>query len=257
MKKAILYVLLFVAIQVVVMNVVEGVCLLIGSTAVVVDKTTQMIIGLSAANVLALVVFLWKRMTPLSPSWLLTRPWSVLLWTAVASLGMAIPFTWLQEHLPELPNLIEIEMGNLMANYWGYVVIGLLAPLVEEVVFRGAVLRVLLEKLTPWKAIAVSALLFSLVHGNPAQMPYAFIGGMLLGWMYWRTGSIIPGMVYHWVNNSAAYIVSNMYQQADVKLVDIFGSEQHALMAAGFSLMIVIPALWQLYLQMKRADSQH
>ena len=41
MKKAILYVLLFVAIQVVVMNVVEGVCLLIGSTAVVVDKTTQ------------------------------------------------------------------------------------------------------------------------------------------------------------------------------------------------------------------------
>ena len=87
-------------------------------------------------------------------------------------------------------------------------------------------------------------------------MPYAFIGGLLLGWMYWRTGSIIPGMVYHWVNNSAAYIVSNMYQQADVKLVDIFGSEQHALMAAGFSLMIVIPALWQLYLQMKRADSQ-
>ena len=56
MKKAILYVLLFVAIQVVVMTVVEGVCLLIGSTAVVVDKTTQMIIGLSAANVLALVV---------------------------------------------------------------------------------------------------------------------------------------------------------------------------------------------------------
>ena len=45
MKKAILYVLLFVAIQVVVMSVVEGVCLLIGSTAVVVDKTTQMIIG--------------------------------------------------------------------------------------------------------------------------------------------------------------------------------------------------------------------
>ena len=149
-----------------------------------------------------------------------------------------------------------MEMGNLMANYWGYVVVGLLAPLVEEVVFRGAVLRVLLEKLTPWKAIVVSALLFSLVHGNPAQMPYAFIGGLLLGWMYWRTGSIIPGMVYHWVNNSAAYIVSNMYQQADVKLVDIFGSEQHALMAAGFSLMIVIPALWQLYLQMKRADSQ-
>ena len=65
MKKAILYVLLFVAIQVVVMSVVEGVCLLIGSTAVVVDKTTQMIIGLSAANVLALVVFLSKRMTPL------------------------------------------------------------------------------------------------------------------------------------------------------------------------------------------------
>jgi membrane protease YdiL (CAAX protease family) len=102
-------------------------------------------------------------------------------------------------------------------------------------------------------AIALSALLFSVGHLNPAQMPHAFLIGLLLGWMYWRTGSILPGMAYHCANNSVAYVLYNVYPNPDIKLIDIFQTNSHVLMAVGFSLLIVLPALYQLHLWMRRA----
>ena len=135
----------------------------------------------------------------------------------------------------------------IMKDRWGYFVVGLLAPLAEEMVFRGAILRSLLRwKQNPWVGIAISALLFAVVHMNPAQMPHAFLIGLLLGWMYWRTDSIVPGVVYHWVNNTVAYILYNIYPDPDLTLVEMFGSEQKVLMALGFSLLIFLPSLFQL-----------
>ena len=135
----------------------------------------------------------------------------------------------------------------------GYLVVGLLAPLVEELVFRGAVLKALLRwKQNPWVGIAISALLFALIHMNPAQMPHAFLIGLLLGWMYYRTDSIVPGVVYHWVNNTVAYIMYNLYPNPDLTLLDLFGSERAVMMALGFSFCIFLPALFQLNLRLKK-----
>ena len=95
---------------------------------------------------------------------------------------------------------------------------------------------------------------FALIHLNPAQMPHAFVVGLLLGWMYWRTGSIIPGVLFHVVNNTVSYIMMRLYPQVeDMSLADLFGSEAGALKAVGFSLLILLPSLYQLYLRMKRA----
>ena len=91
---------------------------------------------------------------------------------------------------------------------------------------------------------------------NPAQMPHAFVIGLLLGWMYWRTGSILPGVAYHWANNSMAYILYNIYPNPDIKLIDVLGSQQHVLMAMGFSLLILLPAIFQLNIWMKRANEE-
>ena len=135
----------------------------------------------------------------------------------------------------------------------GYLVVGLVAPLVEELVFRGAVLKALLRwKQNPWVGIAISALLFAVIHMNPAQMPHAFLIGLLLGWMYYRTDSIVPGVVYHWVNNTAAYIMYNLYPNPDLTLLDLFGSQRAVMMALGFSFCIFLPALFQLNLRLEK-----
>lgn len=249
MKKAILDVITFLGIQAVVSLIVPMIWKLVtGST----DMTIAMMITTTVVfSVLAIVVFLWAGWTKVSPIWLRTRPWMVLAWSVVAAIGMIIPSTWMQENMPELPNLVEQEFDMILTNRWGYVTIGLLAPLAEEIVFRGAVLRSLLDKQRPWVAIAISALLFAVAHLNPAQMPHAFMVGLLLGWMYYRTGSILPGMAYHWANNSAAYVIYNVYPDPDIKLVEIFkGSEANVYLALGCSLLILLPALYQLHLWM-------
>lgn len=255
MKKAISYTLIFIGIQIIGGAVITNLWSLIAGNS---DKTAAMLITTTGViGLLTIVIFLWTRYAEVSPTWLRTRPWTVLSWSVIAALGALIPSAWIQEQMPELPNIAEQEFGTIMGTPWGYLVIGLLAPLSEEIVLRGAILKELLksEKLSTWTAIAISALLFALVHMNPAQMPHAFIIGLLLGWMYYRTGSILPGVAYHWANNSVAYVMYALYPDPDMKLIDIFkGSEQHVYMALGFSLLILLPALYQLHLWMRRAE---
>ena len=262
MKKAIIYLIEFIAIQLIVGFIVTMVWQLITKSE---DKTTGMLITTTVATgVVTIVIFLLTRWAEVSPNWIRTRPWLVLIWSVIAAMGALIPSAWLQEQMPELPNFVENEFDMILTNRWGYLAIGLLAPLSEEIVLRGAVLRSLLskplfanrsERFNIWTAISISALFFALIHFNPAQMPHAFVIGLLLGWMYWRTGSILPGVAYHWANNSIAYIIYNIYPDPDMKLIDVFkGSELHVLMAVGFSMLILLPAIYQLHLWMRRAE---
>ena len=254
MKKAILDVITFLGIQAIVSLIVPMVWGVVTGSS---DVTTGMLITTTVIfSLLTIVVFIWAGWTKVSPTWLRTGPWMVLIWSVIAALGLVIPSIWLQEQMPELPNLVEQEFDMILKDRWGYLAISLLAPLAEEIVFRGAALRSLLaSRLSPLAAILISALLFAVAHLNPAQMPHAFLVGLLLGWMYWRTGSILPGMVYHWANNSSAYIFYAFYPNPDIKLIDVFkGSELHVYMALGFSLLILLPALYQLHLRMRNAD---
>lgn len=254
MKQALSYLLVFIGIQFAGGAIVQALWKLATGSP---DLTALMLITSTVVvSVLTIVVFLWARWTAVSPRWLRTRPWMTLIWSAVAALGAIIPSMWLQEQIPELPNWVESEFDMILANRWGYLVIGLLAPIAEEIVFRGAILKSLLNsRLSVGAAITISALFFALIHFNPAQMPHAFLVGLLLGWMYQRTGSILPCVAYHWVNNSVAYVMYNFYPDPNIKLADLFhGSQQHVVMAVGFSLLILLPALYQLHVWMKRAE---
>ena len=254
-KEAIRYLLFFIAIQLIGGTIIQTIWTIITGS---VDKTAPMLITTTAVvGVLTIIIFLWARYALVSPSWLRTRPWTVLTWSVVAALGALIPSAWIQEQMPELPNLVENEFDTIMGTPWGYLVIGLLAPLSEEIVLRGAVLRQLLcsSRLSTWGAITLSAVFFALIHMNPAQMPHAFAIGLLLGWMYWRTGSILPGVAYHWANNSVAFVLYAIYPNPDIKLIDVFqGSQLHVYMALFFSMLIFLPALYQLHVWMRRAE---
>lgn len=92
---------------------------------------------------------------------------------------------------------------SMSHNIFGVISIAIAVPILEELLFRGAIEGHLLRKgWSPKRAIIVSALIFGLIHGNPAQIPFAFLIGLLFGWLYYRTGSIIPGIAGHIINNS-------------------------------------------------------
>jgi len=253
MKQTLSYLLVFIGIQFAGGAIVQALWKLVTGSP---DVTAAMLITTTTVvSIITIVVFLWARWTEVSPTWLRTRPWMTLFWSVIAALGAIIPSMWLQELMPELPNWVESEFDMILANRWGYLTIGLLAPIAEEMVFRGAILKSLLNtRLSVSTAVMLSALLFALIHFNPVQMPHAFLVGLLLGWMYQRTGSILPSVAFHWVNNSVAYVLYNLYPNPDMKLVDLFsGSQTHVLMAVAFSLLILLPALYQLHVWMRRA----
>lgn len=253
MKKAIIYTLLFVAIEASVPYLIQEMLELLTGEPVVMEAE-MLIICMTASSVAVLLLFLYMRWAVVSRSYVQSRPWGVLFWCAFAALGAIIPSMAFQELMPELPNFAEQEFGFILRDRWGYFAVGLLAPVCEELVFRGAILMALLQW-TPrhWVAIAVSALLFSLVHANPAQMPHAFVIGLLLGWLYYRTDSVVPGVVYHWMNNSVAYVIYNLYPDPHIELINILGSQRSVVTAVMFSLFILLPSLYQLNLRLRKA----
>lgn len=245
MKNAIVYTIVFAGIEILVGSLVLLAYQLLKGTGTELDAM-GVIISSGLAGVVTIAVFLAAKWAMVSRHWIRTRPWTVLFWCVIATLGSLIPSSWLQELMPELPNTAEKAFDLVLKDRWGYFIVGLLAPLSEELVFRGAILRELLKwKENPWIGIIISAMLFSLVHMNPVQMPHAFLVGILLGWLYYRTDSIIPGVIWHWVNNTIAYVMYNL-TNPDETLLEYFGSQQRVLMAVGFSLMIFLPALYQL-----------
>lgn len=261
MKKPILYMLAFLAVQFVAQFLVVTIYSLVNGQ--VSDDLPPMwdIATMVLFSVVSIVLFLKMGWAEASRSYLQSRPWDVLLWSVVASLGAIVPSLLLQGLIPEwtgwakdIVDQTNQQLEGLMSIPGGYMVIALLPPVVEELVFRGAVLRSLLEwkPEKKWAMIALSALFFSLVHLNPAQMPHAFLIGLLLGWMYTRTGSIVPGVAYHWANNTAAYVVFHLYHNPE-SLQDIVGPGMRpAMLALLFSLCIFIPSLFQLNLRMKK-----
>jgi sodium transport system permease protein len=70
----------------------------------------------------------------------------------------------------------------------------------EELFFRGVVFSGL-QRLGAWPAILISALLFGFAHASIYRMLPTLALGILLAWLAWRSGSIVPSMIVHAMNN--------------------------------------------------------
>lgn len=85
--------------------------------------------------------------------------------------------------------------------------VGILAPVCEEVVFRGAIFGGMKKEGNVFKAILASGLLFGLLHMNINQASYAFVIGILLGFLVEATGSIFSSILFHVLVNSTNAIM--------------------------------------------------
>ena len=264
----VLYLIIFIVVQIIMMYVGAGIWAGIkgeGYQATLQAASTGGNAILTAlvsvfSSIITLVIFLKTKWTPLTRGYLLSKPWGTLLWVALFSLGTIIPLSFLYEQLGiEMDENTQQIITSMMKEPWGYVAVGILAPLAEEVVFRGAILRTLLgimSKKNHWVAILISAAIFGVVHANLAQFVNALLMGLLLGWMYYRTGSLVPGILLHWVNNTMAYVLANIMPQSDGKLIDLFhGDEKTVYYAVGFSLCIMIPSFIQMIIRLKKAKA--
>lgn len=131
----------------------------------------------------------------LVPPVLLLLPLVVLLDVAlVESLEIFFPVSsWEQA---AFASMLEPTLPAVIATC-------VLAPLFEEILFRGILLRAFLDRYPRGLAISYSALYFGAAHLNIYQFFLAFLLGLLLGWLYERSRSLIPCIALHAAVNSA------------------------------------------------------
>ena len=105
--------------------------------------------------------------------------------------------------------------------FWSsFLTVAIFAPIFEEWMCRGMVLRGLLTKMKPGWAIVVSALFFAVIHANPWQALNAFMIGLVMGYVYYKTGSLILTMIIHFVNNGTSVVLSHLDSMKDYADVD-------------------------------------
>lgn len=80
-----------------------------------------------------------------------------------------------------------------------------LPPIVEETVFRGFLFPALAKRYGAVAGAVLSSALFGFAHLQGNVSVYTFVLGLLLCWVYYRVGSIIPGMALHMLNNYLAF----------------------------------------------------
>jgi membrane protease YdiL (CAAX protease family) len=91
-----------------------------------------------------------------------------------------------------------------------FIAAAIVAPLTEEMLFRGYLQGVLEKATFARKAIIVSAFIFTFVHFNPWWTLEIFIIGILIGIIAWRSGSIFPGIIVHGINNALSIFMLNV-----------------------------------------------
>ena len=115
-----------------------------------------------------------------------------------------------------MKNIIKTDVPSFLS-------VAVFAPVCEEWLFRGTILKGLLKHGKPWNAILWSAFMFGLIHFNPWQGIPAIGLGIFFGWVYWRTGSLLLCIFMHFVNNGMAFLLLHLYPDADT-MADLLGN---------------------------------
>lgn len=136
--------------------------------------------------------------------------WLLALWALFFAFGA----TW--------ASLVDIDEPDDLAEEFGVgddavriavfgALVCLVAPLAEEVFFRGFFFSALRNWRGPWPAAVLTGLTFGAVHATSADAVYLVplaVFGFLLCVLYWKTGSLLPCIALHALNNAIAFGVS-------------------------------------------------
>ena len=159
----------------------------------------------------------------------------MMLWVDFFASLIPMP-DWIAEIFKEAFNL---SIPNI-------IMIAILAPLLEEILVRGLVLRGYLLNYSPIKSIIASAVFFGAIHLNPWQFVGGFISGLFLGYLYYKTKSLVPTILVHFLNNSISVVFSFFYEEADASFVDMLGDKTYYI--------ILISSLGVGYILIKELD---
>jgi membrane protease YdiL (CAAX protease family) len=138
----------------------------------------------------------------------------LLLPMALTVIGMSILLSEVNNFvvniLPIPPQVAKVfhNLFGTQEKFWGALLTAVIvAPLTEELLFRGLILRGFLNSYSVRKAIIASALLFGVFHVLPWQILGAAILGAVFAWWFVKTRSLLPCLFGHALNNGLPLVL--------------------------------------------------
>ncbi len=143
-------------------------------------------------------------------SWPKALGWGLLCWILFYAVVMLMSLFLGGVGQKDVPQEMGAGQGILL-SLLSWTVVCLLAPLVEEFFFRGFFFKALENWRGVWPAALLTGIVFGLMHGANSSLgalvPLAFFG-VLLCFLYFKTGSLYPCVMLHCANNSVAFGLS-------------------------------------------------
>jgi uncharacterized protein len=168
----------------------------------------------------------------------------LVVWPILLKFGITSHLMYL---IPTPESLVGMYDDSGDSILWlSIITVALIGPVLEEVIFRGVILKGLLGRYSPLKAIVVSSLLFGLVHLNPWQFAGAFGTGIICGWIYWKTNNLILPIIMH-ISSNLFFTLFGMHFGSsyliDTPMQQVFGSHANQLLAVSISI-ILFGVIW-------------
>ncbi len=140
----------------------------------------------------------------------LSLPATVLWAIGLIAIGLLLNYAYANYVIPdikvqeELRKLFAALPDTVMNKVMLVVAIVLIAPLLEELLFRGLMQNALAQKLPAWAAILGAGAAFAAVHMDFHAFPALMVMGAVFGTLYHKTGSLRVNILAHMINNAAA-----------------------------------------------------
>ncbi|MFZ5354625.1 MAG: CPBP family intramembrane glutamic endopeptidase [Bacillota bacterium] len=145
--------------------------------------------------------------------------------------------TSIYKYFPEHSELIEALIGN-NSFIVTLLTVGIIAPLFEEILFRGMIYNELKEHMKVNAVIVIQALLFAIYHMNILQGLYAFVLGIFLGLVYRWYKSIWAPIAIHVLYNSTSVVISRVLGDAFISQYGLYILIFSLFALAGFTFVL-------------------
>jgi membrane protease YdiL (CAAX protease family) len=139
-----------------------------------------------------------------------TIGWSI----ALIGLGLAFNYLYATYAIPDIKSQGQMRkmfaaLPDTLSNQaMLFLAVAVIAPLLEELLFRGLLQTALMKHFPLWGAISAAAVVFALVHGQVYAFPALFAMGAVFGLLYHKTGSLRVTILAHALNNAAALVLT-------------------------------------------------
>jgi len=132
--------------------------------------------------------------------------------------------------------------------YGAILKVAIVAPIIEEMIFRGVIMHGLMRNYSRFTAVFVSALMFALFHLNPWQFPATLILGILLGILMVRTNNIFLCILGHSINNGLVLVNIRYWDQINGSFFMELGKNDQLIISAAIvlvSLVLIFVLSWR------------